>query len=98
MSEQEVLPQGRRVRLEPTPPGLSPLILGVVIAALAPLFGFLIGSLMGPADDGATFLPIYWGLFGGVVIGGIGLVIALVGGMKLWRHTHRKEERPADEA
>ena len=56
----------RPVRLEPTAPGFWPLTLGVCIAALAPLFGFLAGVMMGrPADD-ARFGPLYWGLFIGI--------------------------------
>ena len=38
---------GRPVVLEPTPPGLWGVLLGVGLAALAPLFGFLIGGVLG---------------------------------------------------
>ncbi len=76
----------RSVRLEPTVPGFWPLTLGVCIAALAPLFGFLAGVMMGrPADD-ARFGPLYWGLFIGIVLGGLGVVLAVLGGVRLRRH------------
>ena len=82
---------GRPVRLVPTPPGLWAILLGVAVAALAPLFGFLIGSGMGSTDGDATLSPLYWGLFAGVVIGALGVLAALVGGRRLWLHLHRDD-------
>lgn len=82
---------GRPVRLEVTPPGSSTLVLGIVIAALAPLLGFLGGSLAGEAPGEMLFEPIYWGLFIGVIIGGIGVLMAIVGGRRLWLHNKKRK-------
>lgn len=78
---------GRPVRLAKTPPGSATLVLGLVIAALAPLLGFLGGSLMGEEPPGQfLFEPIYWGLFLGVIIGAVGVLMSIVGGRRLWLH------------
>jgi hypothetical protein len=81
-------PPGRPIRLVPTPPGFWPLLLGVCAAALAPLFGFLIGSGTGSTDPDALMHPLYWGLLMGILLGGVGVLVALLGGRRLWRHLH----------
>jgi len=83
-SDFDVTP-GRPIRLEPTAPGFWMTALGVVVAALAPLFGFLFGVMSGRSDTG-MFSPLYWGLFTGVIIGGVGVLAAVAGGVRLWRH------------
>ena len=60
---------GRPVRLVPVPPGFWMTLLGVGLAALAPLFGFLVGRMVGAGEGGALFSPMYRGLFRGVVVG-----------------------------
>lgn len=87
---------GRRVVLEPTPPGLWTLILGFSIAVLAPLFGFLVGSSLGSGDGDADIDPIYLALFVGVLIGGVGVLIALVGGRRLYRDRRDGDRRAAE--
>jgi hypothetical protein len=82
------LQPGRPVVLVPTPPGFWPLLLGVAVAALAPLFGFLWGGTLGPGSGDTDFNPIYLGLFFGIVVGALGVVLALWGGMRLYRHHH----------
>ncbi|AXH95191.1 hypothetical protein DV701_02645 [Ornithinimicrobium avium] len=72
--------------LVPTPPGFWPLLLGVALAALAPLLGFLWGGALGPGQDEQALSPIYLGLFIGVLVGSLGVVLALWGGVKLYRH------------
>lgn len=82
---------GRPIRLVPVPPGFWPATLGVCVAALAPLFGFLVG-VMSPAPEGdQAFSPLYVGLFSGVVLGGLGVVAAVLGGRRLWRHYRSRE-------
>lgn len=77
---------GRPIRLVPVAPGFWMTTIGVCIAALAPLFGFLFGVMTG-RPEGTTLLgPVYWGLFVGVVLGGLGVLLAVVGGIRLWRH------------
>lgn len=83
-------PPGRPVHLEPTPPGLWRVLLGVVVALLAPFFGILIGSGMGVEDSAIRMQPLYWGFFSGGLIGILGLVAAGMGAMTLIRHTRAK--------
>lgn len=78
---------GRPVRLVPTPPGFWRLVLGICTATFAPLFGFLVGSLTGSPEAAAVEMnPQYWGLFGGFVLGGLGLGTAILGVRRLWSH------------
>lgn len=75
---------GRPVRLEPVRPGVWLIILGVVTAALGPLFGFLVGSMMG-IDEGDDLDAIYLYLFAGIVVGGLGVGLALLGARRVLR-------------
>lgn len=77
---------GRPVRLVPVAPGFWMTAVGVIVAALAPLLGFLVGVMTKRPDDPALLNPIYLGLFTGVIIGGVGVLSAVVGGIRLWRH------------
>lgn len=79
---------GRPVVLVPTPPGLWMVLLGVFVAMLAPLFGFLWGGTFGSGADDQVLSPIYIGLFVGVLVGAVGVVVALFGGVRLYRHNH----------
>jgi len=77
---------GRPVVLTPMPPGWWGVIGGGIIAALGPLFGFLIGSMIGPGsvdDDGLS--PLYLWLFIGFVVGGLGIGLALLGARTIYR-------------
>jgi hypothetical protein len=38
---------GRPIQLTPVPPGVWPVILGGGVTVLGPLFGFLIGTILG---------------------------------------------------
>jgi hypothetical protein len=81
---------GRRVVLEPTPPGMWRVLLGLAVAALAPLAGFLVGGIFGAGQIGDKVDPMFLSLFVGIIIGGIGVLVALSGGARLWRHYHRQ--------
>lgn len=82
---------GRPVVLEPTPPGMWGMMLGTAVAVLAPLFGFLVGGMFGPGTTGDTVDPMFLSLFTGIVIGGVGLLVAIAGGARLWRHFHHRD-------
>ncbi len=87
-----VADEGRPVVLEPTPPGLWRALLGTAVAVLAPLFGFLVGGMFGAGMVGESVDPMFLSLFTGIVIGGIGVLVAISGGARLWRHLHRQDE------
>ncbi|MFQ6484541.1 hypothetical protein [Brachybacterium epidermidis] len=89
------VPPGRPMRLVPTPPGLWRVLIGVVVALLAPFFGILIGSGIGAAEGGNRMDPLYWGFFIGGLIGALGLVAAGIGAMALIRHA-RAQQRVED--
>jgi hypothetical protein len=93
--DTHVIPAGRPVRLVPTAPGFWRTVLGVALAGLAPLFGFLIGTILGDTNSDFFLQPIYWGLFVGVLIGGVGVLIAVLGGRRLW--LHHRDRRPVVE-
>ncbi len=72
--------------------GIHQMVIGAMLAGLAPLAGFLGGSMSGSgAGDGIG--PLYSWLFGGLVVGGIGIGIAFLGGL---RWMERQRDRSAD--
>ncbi|SLN00525.1 hypothetical protein FM106_19185 [Brachybacterium faecium] len=94
---------GRRVRLEPTPPGFWRMLLGLAVALLAPFFGILFGSGLGAETGVDRMSPLYWGFFLGGLIGAVGLLVAVLGAMALLRHrradwseTGHREGEPAE--
>lgn len=86
---------GRPVILTPTPSGFRRLLLGSVIALLAPLFGILIGSSIGRGDSFTNMQPMYWGFFVGGLIGGAALLVAASGALALWRDARARSDTPA---
>jgi hypothetical protein len=82
---------GRPVVLEPTPPGMWRALLGTAVAVLAPLLGFLVGGAFGAGTIGYSIDPMFISLFIGIVIGGVGVLVALSGGARLWRHFLRQD-------
>lgn len=91
MNDKELPARGRPVVLEPNPPGLWSVLLGVGIAGLAPLFGFLIGSIIGDDESPTGNDPIFLGLTLGLIIGAAGLAWAVSGVVRLWR-SHRSSQ------
>jgi len=76
---------GRQVTLTPVPPGIWLIIGGGLVAALGPMFGFLIGSVIGSTTDKGDLSPIYLFLFGGIIIGGLGVGAVLLGARRVIR-------------
>lgn len=86
LDDDAPVPPGRPVRLEPTPPGFWRVMLGAIVAVLAPLFGILVGTSVGAPATGAAMDPLYWGFFLGGLLGALGLVSAVFGAASLIRH------------
>lgn len=74
---------GRQITLTPVPPGIWLIIGGSVVAGLGPLFGFLIGSMLGSTTDTGDLSPIYLFLFGGIAVGGLGVGAVLLGARRV---------------
>ena len=70
---------GRPIRLTPVPSGFWLVVGGGVVAALGPLFGFLLGSMAGGTTDAGDLDPIYLFLLLGLVIGGLGVGVLMLG-------------------
>jgi uncharacterized membrane protein len=68
-----------------TYPGMWQVALGAVLAVLAPLAGFLGGTLAGPGEDSVSVDSLLAWLIGGLCVGGIGVLIALGGGLRFHR-------------
>ena len=77
--------QGRPIELTPVPRGVWLVILGGGVAALAPLFGFLIGSILGTEDEPLGMTSIFLFLFLGFVVAGVGVGIAILGVRRVLR-------------
>jgi hypothetical protein len=78
--------QGRPIELTPVPPGVWLVILGGAVTALGPLFGFLIGTILGTDRETLGMSPIYLFLFLGFLVAGVGLGIAMLGVRRIVRN------------
>ncbi len=72
---------------QPVPEGFWMTILGCFVAVMAPLIGFLGGSISGAGNDPTGRRLALW-LTIGLIIGGLGILSAFVGALKWWRATH----------
>jgi hypothetical protein len=74
------------------------MVLGSVLAALGPLGGFLAGSMIGLSKTIGDFDAMYVALFVGLLVGGVGAVIAGLGLLRYARHdarvTHQRSAAP----
>lgn len=66
-------------------PNVAIMVLGAALAVLAPLAGFLGGSIVGSTPDSNGTDPMFLWLFGGLVVGGLGAVVVFLGGMRWFR-------------
>lgn len=89
--------EGRQVTLTPVPPGIWLIIGGSVVTALGPLFGFLIGSMLGSTTDTGDLSPIYLFLFIGIVVGGFGLGAVLLGVRRVIRDRQGSRSTPGQD-
>lgn len=86
-SDHDPVPdQGRPVRLTPVPPGVWLVLLGSGVMVLGPLFGFLVGTMLGTDGDTLGMTPIFLFLFLGFLVAGVGLAVALLGVRRIVRH------------
>ena len=68
--------------------GVRSIIVGSLLAVLAPLGGFLGGSMTGLSGPLDQFDPLFVWLFAGMVVGGIGAAIAIRGGLQWVRENY----------
>lgn len=64
------------------------MVIGALVALLAPLAGFLGGTMVGSSGSGDDLDPLFLWLFVGMVIGGIGGVVAIIGALRWNRANH----------
>lgn len=67
--------------------GIRAVVLGGVVMVLAPLFGFLGGSMAGGTGAPGTPDPLAVWLLGGMVVGGAGGIVAILGLLRWMRST-----------
>ena len=68
--------------------GVGSIIIGATVALLAPLTGFLGGTIVGSSGTVGDLDPLFLWLFVGMVIGGIGGVVAIMGALRWTRANH----------
>lgn len=77
--------EGRQIRLVPVAPGFWTLLLGCGAIVLGPLFGFLVGSVLGTERETLGMSSIFFGLFVGFMVAGLGLGAVLLGLRRILR-------------
>ena len=68
--------------------GMWQVALGAALAVLAPLAGFLGGTMAGPSDTVVDVDPLLAWLIGGLAVGGVGVFVAILGGLR-WHRANR---------
>ena len=77
--------KGRPIRLTPVAPGVWLVILGGGVMVLGPLFGFLIGTILGTEGEILGMSPMFLFLFLGFLVAGAGLGTAILGVRRILR-------------
>ena len=77
--------KGRPIQLTPVAPGVWLVLLGGGVTVLGPLFGFLIGTILGTERETLGLSPIFLFLFLGFLVAGAGLGTAMLGVRRILR-------------
>ena len=77
--------KGRPIQLTPVGPGVWLVLLGGGVTFLGPLFGFLIGTILGTEGETLGMSPIFLFLFLGFLVAGAGLGTAMLGVRRILR-------------
>ena len=77
--------RGRPIRLTPVGPGVWLVILGGGVTVLGPLFGFLIGTIIGTEGEILGMSPMFLFLYLGFLVAGAGLGTAMLGVRRILR-------------
>ena len=72
--------------------GVRLIVAGTIVALLAPLAGFLGGTMVGSSGPVEELDPLFLWLFVGMVIGGIGGVVAIMGALR-WNRADQGSRR-----
>jgi hypothetical protein len=85
-ADRDPVPEkGRPIQLTPVTPGVWLVILGGGVTVLGPLFGFLIGTILGTEGETLGMSPIFLFLFLGFLVAGAGLGTAMLGVRRILR-------------
>ena len=84
---EELAPEARARRES----GIRMMVLGAVVAVLAPLGGFLAGSIVGPSRTLGDYDAMFAWMFAGLLVGSIGAVVVLLGLLR-WSHATRHQQ------
>ena len=88
--------RGRQIRLVPLPPGSWAVLLGCGAMMLGPLFGFLVGTVVGVDQKTFGMSPIFFFLFLGFMVAGLGLGVVMLGIRRILRD--RRTPEPVEQA
>ncbi|MBG0740968.1 hypothetical protein IV500_16475 [Paeniglutamicibacter antarcticus] len=80
--------QSSAIRVKENRTGIKLIIPGAILLFLAPLAGFLGGTMVGSPGAIGGLDPLFLWLFGGMVVGGIGGAVALLGTLR-WVRANR---------
>ena len=73
-------------------PGVRLMILGAIVAVLAPLGGFLAGSIVGSTTEVASVDAQFAWMFAGLLVGGIGTLVLCFGVLRWTRAVRQQPE------
>ena len=83
---------GSPIRLVPLAPGSWTVMLGAGAMVLGPLFGFLVGTMVGVDRKTLGMSPIFFFLLVGFLVAGLGLGLVLLGATRIFARLHASSE------